>query len=71
MQLTKLPLNAPFSYSTEHAKEALDAFFHNIGDVEFQDNWARIWWVVVGLICFYVLISKYKLLFLLISLGFL
>jgi len=43
MQLTKLPLNAPLNYSTEKAKEALDAFFHNIGDVEFQDNWARIW----------------------------
>lgn len=43
MQLTKLPLNAPLSYSPDTAKEALDAFFHNIGDVEFQDNWARIW----------------------------
>ncbi|KAG0595323.1 hypothetical protein M758_UG158600 [Ceratodon purpureus] len=43
MQLTQLSLNAPLRYSTEKAKEALDAFFHNIGDVEFQDNWGRIW----------------------------
>jgi len=47
MQITKLPLNAPLSYSTEKAKEALDAFFHNIGDVEFQDNLARVWWVTL------------------------
>ena len=43
MQLTQLPLDAPLRYSTERAKEALDAFFHNIGDVEFQENWGRVW----------------------------
>lgn len=46
MQLTSSAPNAPLSYSQEKAKEAQeigDTFFHNIGDVEFQDNWARLW----------------------------
>ncbi|CAK9876932.1 unnamed protein product [Sphagnum jensenii] len=43
MQLTQLPLNAKLSYSPEKAEEALPSVFHNIGDVEFQEHWARVW----------------------------
>ncbi|KAJ7538427.1 hypothetical protein O6H91_11G047400 [Diphasiastrum complanatum] len=43
LQLTNAqPSESPF-YSTESATEALPAFFHNIGNLEFQDNWARLW----------------------------
>ncbi|KAL2608427.1 hypothetical protein R1flu_027000 [Riccia fluitans] len=43
MQLTELPIDARLSYSTDKAGEALPSLFHNIGDLEFQDNWGRFW----------------------------
>ncbi|BBN18631.1 hypothetical protein MPTK1_8g04100 [Marchantia polymorpha subsp. ruderalis] len=43
MQLTQLPIDARLSYSNDRAAEALPSAFHNIGDLEFQDNWGRFW----------------------------
>jgi hypothetical protein len=53
MQLTQLPLNAKLSYSPEKAEEALPSVFHNIGDVEFQEHWARVWYVLVTFVFVY------------------
>ncbi|CAN1340890.1 hypothetical protein LINPERPRIM_LOCUS39007 [Linum perenne] len=30
-------------YDSEKASQVMPSSFHDIGDVEFQDNWARIW----------------------------
>ncbi|XP_024544169.1 uncharacterized protein LOC112351107 isoform X1 [Selaginella moellendorffii] len=43
MQLTKLPVEAPPKYSPELAKQSLPAYFHNIGDIEYQDTIGRVW----------------------------
>lgn len=43
LQLSRQMADAPMSYSTEAAKEALPALFHSFGDLEFQDNLGRIW----------------------------
>ncbi len=53
LQLTQLPLNAKLSYSPEKAEEALPSVFHNIGDVEFQEHWARVWYVIVTFVFVY------------------
>ncbi|CAM6100949.1 unnamed protein product [Calypogeia fissa] len=43
MQLTELPIDLKLSYSIEKANEALPSVFHNISDLEFQENWGRFW----------------------------
>eukprot|EP00249_Psilotum_nudum_P027508 c35272_g1_i1 orf=137-961(+) len=42
LQLTHSPIHTSLSYNHE-LEESLPAFFHNIGDLEFQDNWGRFW----------------------------
>lgn len=43
MQLTKLPINEMPSFDSVKASEELTSAFCNIGDLEIQDNLARIW----------------------------
>lgn len=30
-------------YDSEKAAKVMPSSFHDIGDVEFQDNWGRVW----------------------------
>lgn len=43
MQLTQLPINEKPSFDSVKASEELTSAFCNIGDLEIQDNLARIW----------------------------
>lgn len=42
MQVSKIPINQSLSYN-ENVTDILPACFHNIGELEFQDNWGRVW----------------------------
>lgn len=33
-------------YDADKGTNAMPSSFHDIGDVEFQDNWGRFWYVV-------------------------
>lgn len=43
MQLTQLPINEKPSFDSVKASEEITSAFCNIGDLELQDNLARIW----------------------------
>jgi hypothetical protein len=43
MQLTQLPINEKPSFDSVKASEEITSAFYNIGDLELQDNLARIW----------------------------
>ncbi|GJZ71276.1 hypothetical protein Tco_0635127 [Tanacetum coccineum] len=37
-------------YDTDKSFNVMPSSFHDVGDVEFQDNWGRVW-VDIGLPC--------------------
>lgn len=43
MQVSKLPADQGLSYNEKAEEGVLAAYFHNIGVLEFQDNWGRVW----------------------------
>lgn len=43
LQLTELGINEKLSYSLARASKALPSSFHDISNVEFQDNLGRFW----------------------------
>jgi hypothetical protein len=43
LQLTQLPINEKPSFDSVKASEEITSAFYNIGDLELQDNLARIW----------------------------
>ncbi|KAK3155722.1 hypothetical protein QOZ80_2BG0206740 [Eleusine coracana subsp. coracana] len=43
LQLANSMMEFDPSYDSEEASAVMPSSFHDIGDVEFQDNWARVW----------------------------
>jgi hypothetical protein len=44
MQVQELGVDISyFDYDVEAAEEEMMSLMHNMGDVEYQDNWARCW----------------------------
>jgi len=42
-------------YDAKKGFDVMPSSFHDISDVEFQDNWGRVWYELPGLDCFAVL----------------
>lgn len=43
MQITRVPVNERLSYSENVEDDIMPARFNNIGELEFQHNWGRLW----------------------------
>nr|CAB3448408.1 unnamed protein product [Digitaria exilis] len=43
LQLANSMLDFDPSYDSDEASSVMPSSFHDISDVEFQDNWARVW----------------------------
>lgn len=43
-QLANSMLDYDPSYDSDQASGVMPSSFHDISDVEFQDNWGRVWW---------------------------
>lgn len=43
LQLTNLSMEYDPLYDAEKGSKVMPSSFHDIGDVEFQDNWGRVW----------------------------
>lgn len=43
LQISNIPIDQRLSYNENVEEVPLPAYFHNIGELEFQDNWGRVW----------------------------
>lgn len=43
LQLANSSMDYNPSYDSDKASGQMPSSFHDIGDVEFQDNWGRVW----------------------------
>lgn len=52
MQLASSSMEYDPLYDADKGFKVMPSSFHDIGDVEFQDNWGRVWYAILDHLVF-------------------